>query len=209
MYHQQPALEAFVPEPGGPAFRAGPGLGLVVIFAGFIPAIQLYILPGRRPAWQDSHMPLIWKFKPDSAVIRDKVMDGDCLLIRDPERLPSNAAMRHESMLINEITLVLAEKRTSLSVMRTGIAILALPVSVLSVLVVISRYYDPAKVMYLLGPLLGLCGILTVLGAYMIYTSFKRVGQLNRVITALKKQNESLRELCVAMDDLVAPDPDF
>jgi len=154
-------------------------------------------------------MPLIWKSKPDSELIRDQVIDGKCLLIRDPDRLPSNAAMRHESMLINEISMVLAEKRTSLSVMRTGIAILALPLSVLSVLVVISRYYDPAKVMYLLGPLLGLCGILTVLGAFMIFTSFKRIGQLNRVVVALKQQNQSLRELCVAMDDLVTPDPDF
>jgi len=154
-------------------------------------------------------MALTWKAKTDPAVMNDKVLQGECLLIRDPDRLPSNTAMRHEAMLINEVTLVLAEKRTSLSVMRTGIAVLALPISVLSVLVVISRYYDPGKVMYLLGPLLGICGVLTVLGSYMIVKSLKRNAQLNRVVAALKMQNASLRELCVAMDDIVGPDNDF
>jgi len=155
-------------------------------------------------------MALIWKpGSPDQDEMRDRVLHGECLLPRDPDRLPSDAAVRHESMLINEISLVLAEKRTSLSVMRTGLAIMALPLSVLSVLVVISKYYDPMKVMYFLGPLLFLCGILTILGAYMIIRSLKRISQLDRVIIALKKQNANLRELCVAMEDLVAPDKDF
>lgn len=112
-------------------------------------------------------------------------------------------------MLINEINLVLAEKRTSLSVMRTGLAALALPVSVFSVLVVISRYYEPLEVMYLLAPLLGLCVALTILGAYMIVKSLRRISQLSRVVIDLKKQNENLRELCLAMDDMVGPDDDF
>ena len=155
-------------------------------------------------------MALIWKPKnTDPDQMRDKVLQGESLLPRDPDSLPSDAAVRHESMLINEISLVLAEKRTSLSVMRTGLAIMALPLSVLSVLVVISRYYDPMKVMYFLGPLLFLCVILAVLGIYMIVRSLKRVSQLDRVIISLKRQNANLRELCVAMADLVSPDNDF
>ena len=45
-------------------------------------------------------------------------------------------------ILINEIQLILAEKRTSLAAMRTGIAVFVLPLSVLSVLVATSKYYD-------------------------------------------------------------------
>ncbi len=137
--------------------------------------------------------------------------DGDDSLcrLRDQARLPSSAALRHESMLINEVSLVLSEKRTSLSVMRTGLAVLALPLSVLSVLIVISRYYDPMKVMYLLGPLLAICGFLTVLGGVLIVKAYRRINQLNRVLSTLKRQNAVLRELCVAMDDLVSPDRDF
>jgi hypothetical protein len=126
--------------------------------------------------------------------------------------LPPRAERRQENLLINEISLVLAEKRTSLSVMRTGLAVLALPLSVLSVLIVISRYYDPGRVMHLLGPLLLVCAGLTVLGIYMIAVSTKRIHILNRVILDLKRQNTHLWALSVVMEEqspAVGPDPDF
>lgn len=135
--------------------------------------------------------------------------DDSLCRLRHQERLPSSATLRHESMLINEVSLVLSEKRTSLSVMRTGLAVLALPLSVLSVLIVISKYYDPMKVMYLLGPLLAICALLTILGGVLIVKAYRRINQLNRVLSTLKQRNEVLRELCVAMDDLVSPDRDF
>lgn len=157
-----------------------------------------------------SAMTLTWKAgNPDSDELRDEILHGERLLPRDPDSLPSDAVVRHESMLINEVSLVLAEKRTSLSVMRTGLAILALPLSVLSVLVVISRYYDPMRVMYFLAPLLFLCVVLTILGAYMIIRSFKKISHFDRVIVSLKKQNANLRDLCLIMDGLVAPDKDY
>lgn len=154
-------------------------------------------------------MPLIWKAKPGPEDVEEKKLRERVMKGRAIERLPSSNDVRHESMLINEVTLVLAEKRTALSVMRTGLAILALPISVLSVLIVISRYYDPLKVIYMLGPLLSICVALTILGGYMIIRSLKRISQLNKVVLALKKQNAVLRELCVAMNDLISPDHDF
>lgn len=57
------------------------------------------------------------------------------------------------TVVMDEIQLILAEKRTSLSVMRTGIAILALPLSVMSVLVATSRLYDAPSVLHFLIPL--------------------------------------------------------
>jgi len=45
------------------------------------------------------------------------------------------------SLIINEVQLLLSEKRTSLSTLRTGIAIFAFPLSVLSVLIATSRHY--------------------------------------------------------------------
>lgn len=46
------------------------------------------------------------------------------------------------SLAFNEVQLILAEKRTALSTMRTGISVFVLPLSVLSVLVATSRYYE-------------------------------------------------------------------
>ncbi|MDR2934990.1 MAG: hypothetical protein LBV70_03810 [Candidatus Adiutrix sp.] len=121
--------------------------------------------------------------------------EAEVLLARDLPNMPDKASLQQEAMLINEITLVLAEKRTALSVMRTGLAVLALPLSVLSVLIVISRYYDPAKVIYLLGPLLVICAGLIVFGVYLIGSSLRRIRALNRVSAVLKRQNDNLREL--------------
>lgn len=44
-----------------------------------------------------------------------------------------------------------------MSTMRTGIAVFVLPLSVLSLLIATSKYYDIIHVMHLLVPLLGLC----------------------------------------------------
>ncbi|MDR2455315.1 MAG: DUF202 domain-containing protein [Deltaproteobacteria bacterium] len=110
--------------------------------------------------------------------------------------VPTEAMVRHESMLINEVCLILAEKRTALSVMRTGLAILVLPLSVASVLIAISRYYDPGKVIYLLGPLLGISLLLAVFGFYLIFYSWRRSRNLEAISRGLKRQNPQLSKLC-------------
>jgi hypothetical protein len=71
-----------------------------------------------------------------------------------------------DSAVFSEIQLILAEKRTALSSLRTGIAIFALPLSVLSVLVATSKYYEVVKVLHFLLPLLVLNAALVALGAY-------------------------------------------
>jgi len=127
----------------------------------------------------------------------------------EDDRLPSSAEARLESMLINNVTLLLAEKRTSLAVMRTGLAILALPTSVVSVLIVISKYYDPMRVIYLLAPLLAICVILTILGSYLITKSLRRISHLNRMVAELKQRTSQLRGLSIIMCGLIGPDNDF
>ena len=51
---------------------------------------------------------------------------------------------------INKVQLLLSEKRTALSVMRTGIAVLALPLSIFSALIATSRWYNVMEVWPLL-----------------------------------------------------------
>src|SRR2546427_11779860 len=80
-----------------------------------------------------------------------------------------------DNLIFNEIQVLLAEKRTALSSLRTGIAIFALPLSVLTVLIATSRYYSFEKVMPLLVPLLLLNLGLVVLGSCLIYISVHRI----------------------------------
>src|SRR5215467_8119200 len=76
-----------------------------------------------------------------------------------------------ENVIFGEIQVLLAEKRTTLASLRTGIAVFALPLSVLSALVATSRYYSIERVMPLLAPLMLLNLGLVVLGTWLVFRS--------------------------------------
>jgi uncharacterized membrane protein YidH (DUF202 family) len=97
-----------------------------------------------------------------------------------------------DSILINEVQLLLAEKRTSLSVLRTGIAIFAIPLSVLSVLIATSRYYDFFSVLKFLIPMFILNIFLVVLGCYLILRSLRRMRHHDHLIMEIKKNNSAI-----------------
>ena len=87
----------------------------------------------------------------------------------------TNGLPKLDSVIFGEIQVILAEKRTALASLRTGIAVFALPFSVLSILIATSRYYSFDKVMPLLMPLLLLNLGLVVLGSWLIYRSIRRI----------------------------------
>jgi len=99
------------------------------------------------------------------------------------------------SLLIREVELLLSEKRTSLSALRTGIAVIALPISVVSFLIATSRLYEIQQVLYLIGPLLGICTILTALGIYLITRAIIRIRKYDEKIESFKKRDEIIRDL--------------
>ena len=99
-----------------------------------------------------------------------------------------------EGIIINEVQLILAEKRTSLAAMRTGIAVFALPLSVLSVLIATSEYYDIIHVMHWLVPLLLICSGLVFLGAYLVIKAILKMHQYDRLILEIKRKHSKISE---------------
>jgi uncharacterized membrane protein YidH (DUF202 family) len=99
-----------------------------------------------------------------------------------------------DNLIFGEIQVLLAEKRTSLATLRTGIAVFALPLSVLSVLIATSRYYNIGHVMPLLAPLLLLNLGLIVLGSWLIYRSIHRIHHYEHRIRELTKKYRSIAE---------------
>lgn len=99
-----------------------------------------------------------------------------------------------DSIAINEAQLVLAEKRTSLAVMRTGIAVLVLPMSVMSVLIATSKYYDVFQVLYLLVPLGILNLALVGFGGYLIIRSIVRIRHYDRLLHEIKLKHSVVGE---------------
>jgi uncharacterized membrane protein YidH (DUF202 family) len=80
-----------------------------------------------------------------------------------------------DNAIFGEIQVLLAEKRTALAALRTGIAVFALPLSVLSALIATSRYYSSEKVMPLLALLMLLNLGLVVLGTWLVFRSIHRI----------------------------------
>jgi uncharacterized membrane protein YidH (DUF202 family) len=105
-------------------------------------------------------------------------------------------ALDHDSdnIIINEIQLLLAEKRTSLATLRTGITVLVLPLSVLSLLIATSKYYNILHVMHLLLPLLGLCAALIALGAYLVIRAIIKIRHQDRHILEIKRKHSRIAE---------------
>jgi len=101
---------------------------------------------------------------------------------------------RPESVNISRIQLVLAEKRTTLAVLRTGIGVFTLPLSVITVLVATSRFYDFLGTFHLLVPLLVLCGGLIILAVYLVHRSVIRIRSQDALIAKIKQEDSGLTE---------------
>ena len=108
--------------------------------------------------------------------------------------METNELPNPDNFILGEIQVLLAEKRTALASMRTGIAVFALPLSVLSVLIATSRYYSMEKVMPLLVPLLLLNLGLVALGSWLIYHSIQRLHRYDHRIRELTQKYRSIAE---------------
>jgi uncharacterized membrane protein YkgB len=121
-------------------------------------------------------------------------MEKDTSKLNHEEKL--HRALDHDpdNIIINEIQLLLAEKRTSLATLRTGITVLVLPLSALSLLIATSKYYNIIHVMHLLLPLLSLCAGLIALGAYLIIRAIIRIRHQDRHILEIKRKHSRIAE---------------
>jgi predicted membrane protein len=108
--------------------------------------------------------------------------------------METNEPPQLDNLILGEIQVLLSEKRTALASLRTGIAVFALPLSVLSVLIATSRYYNFGKVMPLLAPLLLLNLGLVVLGSWLIYHSICRLHHYDHLIRKLTQKYQSIAE---------------
>lgn len=107
----------------------------------------------------------------------------------DPEE-----QLQPDNFILGEIQVLLSEKRTSLATLRTGIAVFALPLSVLSLLIATSHYYSFAKVMPLLAPLLILNLGLIAVGSWLVYRSLKHLHHYDQRVRQLIKKYHTLAD---------------
>ena len=100
-----------------------------------------------------------------------------------------------ETVDMSRVQLLLAEKRTSLAGLRTGFAIFTLPLSVTTVLVTTSRYYNFIENLHYLIPLLLLCALLATVGTYLIFVALIRHRHQNEEIRLIKMKHAAWKDL--------------
>ena len=108
--------------------------------------------------------------------------------------METNGLPTLDNVIFGEIQVLLAEKRTALASLRTGIAVFALPLSVLSALIATSRYYSMEKVLPLLLPLMLLNLGLVVLGCWLVLRSIRRIHHFERRIKELSEKYRSIAQ---------------
>lgn len=121
---------------------------------------------------------------PDPMVGGSEKHDGLC----------ATQSFESDSLIINEVQLILAEKRTSLASMRTGIAVFALPLSLIGLLIATSKYYDLIHVLPLIIPLAIMLTALIILGGYLIVQALRAIYRQDRMIHQLKTCHSKLSD---------------
>lgn len=97
-------------------------------------------------------------------------------------------------IIINEVQLILAEKRTSLASLRTGIAVFAIPLSIMGVLVATSRYYDIVDVLHLFVAVMVMNVLLLSLGSYLAIRAVVKLRREDRMINDIKRKHSVIAE---------------
>jgi len=108
--------------------------------------------------------------------------------------METNELPAPNNVIFGEIQVLLAEKRTALASLRTGIAVFALPLSVLSALIATSRYYSLDKVLPLLLPLMLLNLGLVILGTWLVFRSIRRIHHYEHRIRELSAKYRAIAQ---------------
>jgi uncharacterized membrane protein YidH (DUF202 family) len=98
------------------------------------------------------------------------------------------------TVLLSEVQLILAEKRTSLAGLRTGIAVFAIPLSIMGMLIATSRYYEIVEVIPLFITVMAINALLLVLGAFLVIRSIIKLRYEDRMINTIKQKHSVIAE---------------
>jgi membrane protein YdbS with pleckstrin-like domain len=94
-----------------------------------------------------------------------------------------------DQLMIDEIRLILDEKRTFISVMSTGIFILLSQLLINSILIATSHFYEIINVLHIIIPFYIINILLVILAGYLIIHSLYRIHHFNHLILQLKKKH--------------------
>lgn len=118
-------------------------------------------------------------------------------LVGTPAALKREIKLDH-SLIMSEVQLLLAEKRTSYALLRTGVTVALVPLSIWTVLLATSRLYNVFDELWLFAPLMLIAVGLLALGAWLVLHALARVRRVDATLTALRKSDTLIEDLLAA-----------
>ena len=79
------------------------------------------------------------------------------------------------ALIMSEVQLLLAEKRTAYALLRTGVTVSLVPLSLWTVLLATSKLYNVFDVMWLLIPVMAIAVALFALGVWLIWHALQHL----------------------------------
>ena len=100
-----------------------------------------------------------------------------------------------QKLLMTEVQLLLAEKRTSYALLRTGVTVSLIPVSIWTLLISTSRMWNVFDVLWLFVPVMIVATVLCLLGTWLVLHALAHLQHIERTLEGLRKSDTLLEDL--------------
>ena len=105
-----------------------------------------------------------------------------------------------QELIIEELKFLLAEIRTSMASLRTGLMLLVLPLLVVSTIIVTSKHHNLLSVIR--HPVaIALCSVMVLSGAYLVIKAFLKIRVYNHQIATIQKKYGAMVSLPDGAED--------
>ena len=108
------------------------------------------------------------------------------------------SAPRHpEQLLLNEIQVMLAEKRTYYGLFRLGIGVITLPLTITGFLIATRDYHGIFERLDLSIAVLFPLAVICIIGIRLCTGTHRKIGRIDRLISGIKAENPRIAEILV------------
>lgn len=114
-----------------------------------------------------------------------------------PSTAHSSRSAATEQVLINEMGLLLSEERTYYSILRTGIAIFTLPLSVIVFLLATRGYHGLLDTFWIGIVIIFTLILVAVLGAVIAVRADRKIRKVRKIIAHIRSENKRLAEIVI------------
>jgi len=102
-----------------------------------------------------------------------------------------------EALLLSEVQLLLSEKRTYFSLLRTSIAVFGAPLSVILFLVATSNYHRLFDNNFITIMVIGGLIIISLIGLWLFYYAERKVSYINKLIKKIEAQDKRVADIVI------------